>query len=72
MFEDKPKFKLICMNSYHSFSWFAENTASHNTGINGSGTKRLQYPKRGAFIYVRPVENTSTCVLMSKCISRCC
>lgn len=39
MLEGKPKFKLICMNSYHSFSWFAETTASHDTGINGSGTK---------------------------------
>lgn len=58
MFEDKPKFKLICMNSYHSFSCFAENIASHNTRINDSGTKRLQHPKLGAFIYV-------TCVFMS-------
>lgn len=41
MFEDKPKFKLICMNSYHSFSWFTENIASHNTKINGSGTRKL-------------------------------
>lgn len=42
VFEDKPKHKLICMNSYNSFSWFAASTAGCNTGINSCGTKELQ------------------------------